>query len=244
MLAKTNTPFMLQKGKKTFITEQFRKLRNSLEYIGIGLNGKKVLITSTVSGEGKSFVTVNLGLSLAMTGKKVVLVEFDLSNPTLAEKLRCETQIGIADYLIGNAEPQEIITQIKENENLFLISAGALPEDSSDLILNSRVKQLFSYLENRFDFILVDTAPVGLLSDGYVLSKYCDATLYIVRHHYTPKVMLERLDESNKINELKNLALVFNAVSSRGFVKSHGYGYGYGYGYIEEKEAMAKVNIN
>lgn len=121
-----------------------------------------------------------------------------------------------------------------------MISAGTLHDDPSDLLSMPRVEELFHYLENVFDYILVDTAPVGVLSDGYVLSKYCDATLYIIRHKLTPKIMLERLDENNKVNKLKNLALVFNGVSSRGIGKVYGYGYGYGYGYIDKKRNKNK----
>lgn len=227
-----------QKGKTNFVAEQFRKLRTSLDYIGINGRRKRILVTSTTSGEGKSFVTVNLGLSLAMTGKKVVIVEFDLSNPSLTAKLNYRR--GLTDYLAGKAEPEEIIKTVDEHENLFLIPAGVLPDDAYDLLLNHRIAELFAYLQNLFDYILVDSAPVGLMSDGYVLSKHCDATLYIVRHNYTPKVMLERLDDNNKINELKNLAIVFNGLNARGLGKAYGYGYGYGYGYVAKTKASKK----
>lgn len=234
-LEKKMTPLVLEKGSTTFVAEQFRKMRVSLGYMGIGPRRKKIMVTSTISGEGKSFVTTNLGLSLAMTGKKTVIVEFDLSNPTIASNLGFSKEMGISDYLKGDAELKDIIKPVSENENLFLIPAGNLPDDPSDFIHNSNVLEFFTQLESVFDYVLVDTAPVGLLSDGYVLSKYCDITLYVIRHRYTPKVMLERLDENNRINELKNLALVFNGVSSRGVGRDYGYGYGYGYNYIDRK---------
>ena len=228
-LNKGSSPLVIENSKPPFIAEQFRRLRTSLSYVGIGSTKKRILITSTVSGEGKSFLTANLGLSLAMTGKKVVIVEFDLSKPSIVLIVNSTGQKGITDYLKANAKPEELIGKTEVNGNLFLIPAGELPENPSDLISSHLVEELFTYLESKFDYILVDTAPVGLLTDAYVLSKYCDATLYVVRHKYTPKIMLEQLDENNKINELKNLALVFNGVTSRGFGKSYGYSYGYGY---------------
>jgi Mrp family chromosome partitioning ATPase len=107
--------------------------------------------------------------------------------------------------------------------------------------MSEKVPQLLTYLSGIFDYIIIDTAPVGLLSDAYVLSSYCDATLYVVRHKHTRKASIQRLDANNKINELKNMAIVFNGVKSRGFGKN-GYGYGYGYGYIhKEKRRRRKI---
>lgn len=230
-LEKSKAPLMIEDGKASFIAEEFRLLRTSLFYLGINSGGKKILITSTISGEGKSFVAVNLAMSLALSGKKVILVEFDLSNPTLANKLAMERGKGVADFLSGNVEADEVIRRTEYNANLFIMTAGTLPHNPSDLILQERTADLLHYLKNKFDYVVVDSAPVGVLSDGYVLSRHCDATLYVVRHGHTPKKMLERLEQNNKINELKNLAIVFNGVRSRGFGRN-GYGYGYGYGYI------------
>ncbi|MBK8089868.1 MAG: polysaccharide biosynthesis tyrosine autokinase [Chitinophagaceae bacterium] len=228
-------------GKRSFIAEQFRNLRTSLPYLGINANKKKLLITSSISGEGKSFVSANLGVSLAMAGKKVLMLEFDLSNPSLSEKLNVpESDIkGLSEYLKGQAEIEETIKKTNIHENLYIISAGKLPDNPSELIMDKRVQELLESVTDSFDHIIIDTAPVGLLSDAYVLSAYCDAALYIVRHRYTPKTAVQRIDENNKINVLKNLAIVFNGVKSRGFRKN-GYGYGYGYGYISNETKRDK----
>jgi tyrosine-protein kinase Etk/Wzc len=238
---KSKAPLVIGLGKRTFIAEQFRKLRTSLPYIGIVGEKKKLLVTSNASGDGKSFIVANLGLSLAMVDKKVVLLEFDLSNPTLSDKLEVTTtNKGLTDYLRGHAEPEEIIRRTNVNDNLFVMPAGPLPENPSELIMSDRVQDLMEFLTPLFDYIIVDTAPVGLLSDAYVLSTHCDATLYVIRHGHTSKVSVERIDANNKINELKNMAIVFNGVKSRGF-GNNGYGYGYGYGYIhKEKEVKRK----
>ncbi len=230
---KTDDPLVIGEGKRTFVAEQFRNLRASLPYIGINGDRKKLLVTSTISGEGKSFIVANLGMSLAMTGKKVVVLEFDLSNPALSEKLGMAPEKGLAEYLNGDARKDEIVIQTGVHENLFLAPAGKLPENPSELITSEKVPELLNYLSVYYNYIIIDTAPVGLLSDAYILSGYCDASLYVVRHRHTPKISIKRIDENNKINELKNMAIVFNGVRSRGFLKnSYGYGYGYGYGYV------------
>lgn len=228
-------------GKRTFIAEQFRNLRTSLPYIGIKGEKRKLLVTSTTSGEGKSFVVANLAMSLALAGKKVIVLEFDLSEPTLCIKLNfTNINKGITDYLNGEAEPEEVIRRTQINENLFIMPAGSrLPDNPSELIMSDKVPELLQYLSEIFDYVVVDSAPVGLLTDAYILSSYCDATLYVIRHRHTRKVSIQRLDENNKINELKNIAIVFNGVKSRGFSKN-GYGYGYGYGYLTPEKRDKK----
>ena len=238
-LEKSKSTLVIGEEQSSLIAEEFRLLRTSLHYLGTGQKGKKLLVTSTIPGEGKSFVAINLAMSLAISGKKVILVEFDLSNPTLAKKLGVESAIGVADYLSQSVEVDEAIKNLSDNANLFIMTAGTLPKNPSELILNERTPELMDYLQGRFDYVIIDSAPVGILSDGYVLSRYCDATLYIVRHKHTPKKMLERLQVNNKINELKNLVIIFNGVKVRGF-SNKAYGNGYGYGYIYNKKIENK----
>ena len=240
---KSRMPVVLEKGKNSYIAEQFRMLRTSLPYLGIGSRGKKILITSTVPGDGKSFVTINLAMSLALTGKRVVIAEFDLSNPTLSMKLDMPASMGIADYLGGHGDLKNLIQKTNANPNLFLISAGTLPSNPSDMIVSDKVNDLLAYLDGTFDYVILDSAPVGILSDGYVLSKKCDATLYVIRHKHTPKKMLQRLDKNNEIHELKNIGLVFNGVSARGYALNR-YGYGYGYSYINGNQKYKRQIAN
>jgi capsular exopolysaccharide synthesis family protein len=176
-----------------------------------------------------------------MAGKKVLMLEFDLSNPSLSEKLNVpESKIkGLSEYLKGEVEKEKIIKRTDIHENLYIISAGNLPENPSELIMDKRVQELLDYVSEDFDNIIIDTAPVGLLSDAYVLSAYCDAALFVIRHRYTPKTAVQRIDDNNKINVLKNMAIVFNGVKARGFRKN-GYGYGYGYGYISNETKRDK----
>jgi Mrp family chromosome partitioning ATPase len=139
---------------------------------------------------------------------------------------------GISEYLQGLYEPEEIIRRSDFNENLFIIPAGSAPDaHPSELLENGRITELLNYSNEIFDWVIIDTAPVNAITDAYLLANKCDVTLYVIRHGYTPKVFIQRLDQNNKNNRLNNIAIVFNGIRPRGFGKHH-YGYGYGYGYV------------
>lgn len=241
MYDNSKNPIVISDGVRNFIAEQFRQLRTSLTYLGINTRKKKILVTSTLSGEGKSFITANLGISLALTGKKVVVIELDLRKPKLSEIFNVSREVGVSSYFIGDKEPDEIIKSTAINENLFIIPSGPIPPNPSELILNGKIQELLAYLDSIFDYILIDTAPVSPVTDAYILSPLCDTTLYVIRHGYTPKTYVQMLDENNKVRSLKNLAIIFNGVRNRGIGKydygyGYGYGNGYGYGYAEDKK--------
>jgi len=239
---KSGDKIVIEKGTRSFVAEEFRKLRISLSFLGIDSTHKKILITSSISGEGKSFISANLAVSLSLTGKKVVLVDMDLNNPTLDKILNVTREEGVTEFLEGEKDPEEIIKHVESNENLFFISAGAvLPENPSELLSNGKVGDLINYLENIFDIVLIDTSPMVLVTDGYLLTGLCDATLYIIRHHYTPKMLIKRIDENIHINPINNPAIIFNGVKMRGFFKNnYGYGYDYVYGNKDRKTSERK----
>lgn len=236
--SKSKKKIVIEKGKRGFIAEEFRKLRISLSFLGIDSLHKKILITSSISGEGKSFISANLAISLALTGKRVVIVDMDLNNPTIDRVLDVERGEGVTEFLEGKKAPEEIIRNVDTHENLFFVSAGViLPENPSELLSDGKVNELVDYLENTFDLVIIDTSPMVLVTDGYLLTGLCDATLYIVRHNYTPKILLKRIDENNHINPINNPALIFNGVKMRGFFKNN---YGYGYDYVYGNKEIRK----
>lgn len=238
---KTQEELVVQPGKRTVIAEEFRKIRASLLSLGINSSHKKLLITSSISGEGKSFIAANLATSISLTGKKVVLVDMDLHNPGLGNFFGIKDQEGISDYLIGEKNLEEIIYNISGNPNLFYISSGNLQQDSSELLENGKIQGLIEQLDNDFDMVIIDIAPVVLITDAYLLSSFCDATLYVIRHKFTPKILVQRIDENLEINPLKNPGIIFNGVKTRGFFKNnYGYGYNYVYSYDNKKK---KSNI-
>jgi len=226
---KTKNPLIIEKGTRSLAAEEFRKLRISLSFLGINADHKKILLTSSISGEGKSFISANLAVSISLTGKKVVLVDLDLNKPSLSNILDVNYEDGVTEFLTGEKRPAEIINKLDTHENLYFISAGSLPENPTELLANGKVSALIQYLESNFDMVIIDTSPAVLVTDAYILSGLCDATLYVIRHNYTPKLLVKRIDENSHINPINNAAIIFNGLKTRGMFKSN---YGYGHNYV------------
>jgi capsular exopolysaccharide synthesis family protein len=229
---RSKTPFVISEGKRSFIAEQFRQLRTSLGYMGVDESHKRILLTSSISGEGKSFIAINLGISFALMGKRVALLELDLRKPKLSEQFQISRQEGLSNYLIGKMEPDQIIKPTSF-QNLFLVPAGPIPPNPSELISNGKLDELLTFLEKSFDYIIVDTAPVNPVTDAYIISPLADVTLFVIRHNYTPKIFLQKLEQQHKMSSLRNPAIIYNGIRGKG-VNKYSYGYGYGYGYTEE----------
>ncbi|GEO08171.1 GumC family protein [Segetibacter aerophilus] len=240
----TNAPIVAEvinvKGKKkSFIInntikeaasiEQFRHLRANLGLNNRQLENKKILVTSSVASEGKTFISNNLALSIANSGRKVVLIDFDLRNPKTTGWYKKSVDRGIADFLERSEQKIEDIIYTTDHPKLFLIPAGKSRSNPTELLLNADLSKLFDYLINIFDFIIIDSSPIDPVTDAYILSEYCNSTLFVVRHDFTTKAMVELLDASNKVNALRHVSIVFNGIKPRGFLKK-GYGSGFGYG--------------
>ncbi len=235
-----NTSLVVADKPESFIAESFRSIRTNIQYFA-NQSGKciKVLVTSSVSAEGKSFCAANLSAIYAMSGKRVVLVNGDLRKPKKNEELHLGSEIGISNYLIGNVEMKDIIQKSPKVPNLDIILSGPKPPNPSELILNSRMDMFFEYLEANYDVIIVDSPPIGIVTDGLLLSKYVDSTIYIIRQNVTRKHNIEFINTLYNDQKLPNLSVIFNAVkvnSGLGYGYGHGYGYGYGYGYYEDDD--------
>lgn len=228
---------VFDKKNRTIIAEQFRMLRSSLKYL---MGDKKatpvILVTSSISGEGKSFVSTNLAASLAIMGKRTVILEFDLRKPRIMDGLKLAKAGGLSNYLVGELALDKLTVPVPEVPNLFAISSGPIPPNPSELLLSSRIDELFHYLKQHFDYIIVDTAPVGLVSDSYTLSLYADASLYIIRQGYTLKRQLHMIQDNYVKKKLPAMGLLINDIKLTGKYRGYyGYGgssyYGYSYGY-------------
>lgn len=227
---------------KVYVSEQFRHLRAAMGLYGRVVTRKKLLVTSSIPGEGKSFVADNLAMSLALSGKKVILVDADIRGPKTSSTFNLYQKPGLANYLHNEVSLDEIIYS-GGHENLGVLAAGFTEENPTELLLNGKLPELFGKLEKLYDYIIVDTSPVDPVTDAYVLSEFCDRTLFVVRHGHTPKAIIKILDENNKIKGLKSMALVFNGVKKRGFLKgSFGYGYGFGYEYVYKQAGKEKAS--
>lgn len=238
---KTDNPLVIEKGTRSFVAEEFRKLRVSLSFLGIDSNHKKILLTSSISGEGKSFVAANLAVSLSLTGKKVVLVDLDLNQPTLSKIMKVHYEFGATEFLTGEKDAYEVVNKLDTHDSLYFISAGNLPENPTELLANGKVEKLIEYLESNYDMVVIDTSPSVLVTDAFILSKLCDATLYVIRHNYTPKMLIKRIDENNQVNPIKNPAIIFNGLKNRGIFKNN-YGYGYNYVYGNKEYGYGSKN--
>ncbi|MBS1916841.1 MAG: polysaccharide biosynthesis tyrosine autokinase [Bacteroidetes bacterium] len=244
---KSKNPLVMTSAKRSFIMEQFRQLRVAVALGNLGnpVKTKKIIVTSSIEGEGKSFVAANLAISLALAGKKVVLVDFDMHQPKLNEMFNLDNEVGIASYLLGTHDGDQIIQSMPSiSHNFSLILSGGTPPNPSELILNTKIEKLLNYLESMFDVVVIDCPPVLPVTDTLVISQYANAMLYVVRHGYTPKVHIKMLDENMEQHNIRNLGIVFNGVKKRGF-SGYGYGYGYGhnyaYGYGNKKKKKKKV---
>ena len=223
----TGETIIARQDARTVLAEQFRLMRTNLHFLLKGNTHQIILLTSSMSGEGKSFLSINLALSLAISGKKVVLLELDLRRPKISNALGVISNKGFTNYVVADMPMSSLLQPTTLDPNLFVISAGAIPPNPAELILMDKTTSLFDYLRKEFDFIIVDTAPVGLVTDALLLSKYADANIYVVRQNYTLKEHINIINDLAVNAKMTNMSILINDVKSKG---SYGYGYGYGYG--------------
>ncbi len=257
---KNNEVIAVSDGKRSVIAEQFRTLRTNLGFLGLNEQNKILLITSSISGEGKSFIAINLAISLTLTGKKVALLELDLRKPKLSNHLNVEVSPGISNYLIDKAKLDDIIKPTGF-ENLFLVTAGTIPPNPSELIVRPSFHEMIISLKEKFDYVILDTAPFGPVTDAQLLSQYADISLFVVRHNYTPNHLVKEIESLYKQKKFNNMSIVFNGIKPRGasifnfgfggYGNGYGNGYGYGYGYsdaykgyyVEDNSSFGLSNI-
>lgn len=242
---KSSEEMVIRIGARTPIAEQFRTLRTNIAYLAQGFSHKVFLITSFKTEEGKSFISLNLANSIAMSEKKVVLIEFDLHQPGLADFLNAEKTIGVANFLTEDLKPEQIIQPSKDYANLSFISAGyPLPTNPGELILSKKMEILFEYLRKHYDIIIVDTPPVGAVSDALSLSQWADMSFFIVRHKYSLRSSLKLVNELSEVKKLPNMALIINGIQgNKDFGYGESYGYGYGYGDKPKKKKRTKKTL-
>jgi tyrosine-protein kinase Etk/Wzc len=245
----SDNTLIVNKTSRTMVAEQFRIIRSNLQYVINNSQRSVILVTSSFSGEGKSFISTNMAAVLALTGKKTVILEFDIRKPKVLSGLNMTRRPGITNFMLGKAELEELITQVPGQENLFVLSCGPIPPNPSEMLLDDRITTLFDWLRSHFDVIVVDTAPVGMVSDAMTLSKFADCTLYLVRQGHTFKKQVALIDELYRESKLPKVSIIINDVKVKpgygyyGYGR-YGYGYGYGYGarssyYEEEKPPMS-----
>lgn len=239
---KKGTEQLIQQNDRSVLAESFRILRTNLQYLFLNkLNNpeasKTIFVTSSIKGEGKTFVAFNLALTIALTGKKVVLVGGDIRNPQLQRYLPASKQNnkGLTEYIVdAKVGVNEIASQSENNAHLDIILSGAIPPNPAELLMKKRVSDFFNEVKKNYDYVIVDTAPSMLVADTLLINKYADVTLYVIRAGYTDKQLLEFTNEAIQDERLTNVAAVINNVSLNNF----GYGNKYGYAYSVEKPSL------
>jgi capsular exopolysaccharide synthesis family protein len=217
---------------KSAIAESFRTIRTNMQYL-LGEKQKGVIvITSNNPGEGKTFTSINLAAILAKGDKRVILLELDLHKPRVQKGLGLESSIGVSTYVIGKNTIDQIImpTQI---ENLDAILSGPLPPNPSEIIVSQKMRDLIDYCREKYDYVIVDTPPIGLISDAHVLMKMSDVSLFVVNTKVAYRHSLNNAHEIVAMNKTTQFAFILNGVKrkrSKYYYNRYGYGYSYGYG--------------
>uniref|UniRef100_UPI003D7F6125 GumC family protein n=1 Tax=Pedobacter sp. TaxID=1411316 RepID=UPI003D7F6125 len=202
---------VVHRDKSTTISELFKYIRSNLNFLQVSSGSQVLLITSSIKGEGKTFFSANLGVTLSLGKKKVVLLEFDLRKPDLMKSLNITSAVGLTEYL--NSEKMtvdEILTPSQHSDNLYVIGCGVIPENPSEILMNDKIHVLFHELRKKFDYIIIDTPPVGIVADAFSLASFADASIYLVRYNFTGKSELGIFEEIRENKRLKNPMLVFN----------------------------------
>lgn len=228
----------VRNGVNSASAELFRSLRSNIRFMTPASTiSPVVLVTSSINGEGKSYVATNLAVSLSLLNKKVALVGLDIRKPMLAHYLNLPTKGAITSYLAEDAYTVDDLITKSEFENLDVLPAGVIPPNPSELLQSQRLDELFAELKKRYDYIVVDSAPVALVSDTFQLARVSDLTIYVSRANYTTSNLMDFIKQTQRDHRLPNMVAVLNRVSA----KSSGYGYGYGYGHdITEKKWWQK----
>ena len=204
--------------------ELFRLMRAQLQFLLKSPDDKVVMVTSTMPGEGKSFISINLAASLAIAKKRVVLVGMDIRKPRLAQYLNISPRKGLTEYLSDSSvKVSDIITPASGRLHFDVIAAGPVPPNPAELLLTERVDTLFAELRKEYDYIIIDSAPVGVISDSFNIVRITDVTVYVTRANYTKFSDVKYLNSVAEQNRLKNVSVVLNGTKAR-----QGYGYGYG----------------
>ena len=223
-MEKSNEHIVIREGENSSIAELFRLVRNNIQFILNNKDEKVILITSSVAGEGKSFVGSNLAISMALLGKRVLLIGMDIRNPQLANYLDLHHAKGLTNYLAdAQTKVDEIVIHDALLKNLDVVLAGPVPPNPSELLLSERVDELFALLRKEYDYVIIDSAPVSMVSDTFSLARISDATIYICRANFTTKEYIRYVNRIVSEKRLKKVSLVLNGTDAK-----QGYGYGYG----------------
>jgi capsular exopolysaccharide synthesis family protein len=243
------TKLIIDQNARSLISEALRTIRTNMEFILPGKDTHLMTVTSTISGEGKTFVAVNLGAIIASGGQKVCIVDLDMRKPKVHLAFGVDaSNHGVSTILIGRTTIEDSI-RTSDIENLDYLGAGATPPNPSELILGDQFEKLLEQLKKKYDLVILDTPPVGLVTDGVLAMKKSDLQLYIMKSDYSKRAFVRTVQDLQRINHFPNMAILLNGTKnqSTGYSYSYGYGYGYGYGtgggYYDEPKSNKMITF-
>lgn len=231
---KPNEEILIKPNDRSIKAEMFRLLRTNLSYTNAGKSNQQqtLLVTSSTTGEGKTITSINLAITIALAGKKVVLVDLDLRKPKLSNYLGVPGETGVTNYLIGNASFEDILNADEQRPNFHYITSGPVPPNPAELILSDQTTELINTLKAQFDYVILDCPPIGVVADGLLLRQHITHMLYLVRHKKTKKDSLRYMEEQYQQGELVSPLIVINDIKSGYNSKAYGgYHQAYGSGY-------------
>lgn len=226
---------VVAKHSRSNIAESFRSIRTNLQYFSDHDGSKTILLTSLHPGEGKTFCSINTAAIIASADKKVMLLDFDMHKPKVHQSLELNNEIGLSSYIVGKSSLEDVI-QRADLANVDVITAGPVPPNASELVLSPRVDQLLARLKEMYDYIIIDTPPLMLISDSMVLMRAVDIGMFVMNTDKATRAGVRHLEELVESNKLTHTALILNNVKLKKWRYYYGrysynYGYGYGYGY-------------
>lgn len=224
---------VVDKNPKSSLSESLRAIRTNIDFLTSGKDKKKIIsVTSTVASEGKTFIAVNLSGILALSGLKVIIIDLDMRKPKLHQAFDLVNDKGMSTLLIGRNTVEECISP-SSVENISVIPAGPTPPNPSELLLRRELDNLLVQLQETYDIVLIDSPPVGLVTDGIIIMQKADLPIYVVRSEYSKRVYLKNISKLVKVNGFRNLSVILNGLDK---FKTYGYGYGYGYDYYTDDD--------
>ena len=233
--------FVVKQGSRNVINEAFRVLRTNIGFVSSQDSSCNVImITSFNAGSGKSFIAINLALSLAIRGKRVLVIDGDLRHASSSAAIGSPSQ-GLSEYLVGKVnDVNSVIVKYKECEKLEFLPVGTIPPNPTELLESDRFPTCVEELRKHFDYIFIDCPPIGLMADAQIVEQVVDRTLFVVRAGLLDRSMLPELDKLYQSKKFKNMGIVLNSTSAEesryGYGYKYGYGYGYGYGYHSKSD--------
>jgi capsular exopolysaccharide synthesis family protein len=246
---KSTDPLLVAKNPRSSFTEMFRAIRTRIEFIVQRKTNIMIMTTSTESGDGKTYFSINLASIYSMASKKTILVDMDIRKPSVNQRFNIVQPNGVTNYLVNQCSIDEVILHLPKVD-FDILPAGSIPPNPGELIRSDKLIELFKELRNRYDYIIVDSSPIGMVTDAYALAQLSDVNLFVVRNAKTNKSFFKKLSTQLKVDNIPNMYSIINDVEddgsrySRYKLYKYAYLFGYSYGYTTSNNKKRKAEAD